>query len=138
MGIFGKSEAKLAFEEVKDEYRTVKLQIEEYGQQLSRALDRSLSNSAPKFEYLLEEDVGQDRLNALGMVGWELTGLASYTIGWGVNGNSAMKVHMQYALKRPIAEVSPEAHEIMVTLERLQGRRAELAGEIERYGYDAL
>jgi hypothetical protein len=71
------------------------------------------------------------------MLGWELVSFASYTVGFGVGGNSSMKVHLRYVFKRPIDNLEPDFQAKANELSALYSRKAELVSEIEAHGYKA-
>lgn len=135
MGMFGSRDTE--WEEIKEEYRSAKMEIVDAEQQIQMVLDASSVVITEKFQYLIREDIEQAELSRLGLDGWDLVNFASYTVGWGVNGNAAMKVHLRYVFKRLAADVGPEGKVWMERLATLQARKAELASIIEMRGYKA-
>ena len=100
-------------------------------------MNQTLSNNAhaPKFQYLVEEDIEAHKLSRLGLEGWELVNFASYSVGFGIGGNSSMKVHLRYIFKRPAVNISSDGQGWLERLADLHSRRSELASMIEARGY---
>lgn len=80
----------------------------------------------PQWEYLKLVDVSIERLNAVGVEGWELVGLTSYQTGGGMTfdgvGGSKYTVHVEYLLKRPLHGPRVIARPSSIDLANLQYR----------------
>lgn len=86
---------------------------------------------APKWEYLVQSDIGIDDLDKLGEIGWELISITSFETGGNV-----LTVHMRYVFKRPTLreEDYPEViHKKAQPAVELMGRVKELDAEIEDF-----
>lgn len=135
MGIFGGRDAE--WEAIKDEYRSVKEDIAECETQIQLHIDAAGNVQATRYQYLVQEDIEQDQLSRLGLEGWDLVNFASYSVGWGVNGSSSMKVHLRYVFKRPAGDLTTDGQAWINRLAELTSRKAELASAIELRGYKA-
>ncbi len=148
MGIFGDSEERTARKAEKDQLRS---NIESAQQEI-RWLDSSIEETetnakiamsderalvAKKWEYAVEDNADDERLNFYGSRGWEMVNAASYTTGWGIGGNEKMTVNMRYVFKRPL----PDTHSEMVAslleeIERLGIRKSEAVNRLEQLNAD--
>lgn len=133
MGLFGNSE----WDDIKTEYRNLKVEIAEHQAELDIAFATNATSSTEKYQYLVREDIEQPDMNNLGSSGWELVNFASYTVGFGIGGNTSMKVHLRYVFKRAMSEATPEIESRIAALKVLTERKAELATIIELRGYKA-
>ena len=145
MSIFGDSEhraeqaqLKGELEESRHELRDLDDRIAEARGALSIIEQNASAELTRKWEYVSDEDVDIDSLDERGARGWELVSAVSYTVGWGVGGNSSMKVHIKYIFKRPVAAVdSDDARGLRSVLDQLalkrqvvRNRQGEIAAEL--------
>lgn len=135
MGIFGSRDQE--WEDIKEEYRSIKSDIVECKSQLQHHTTPYQDQITERFQYLIREDIEQDELSSLGFDGWDLVNFASYTTGFGLNGNSSMTVHLRYVFKRAITTMSADAEACMNRLNQLNLRKAELVSIIEARGFRA-
>lgn len=135
MGIFGGRDEE--WEAIKDEYRQIKIDIGECEQQISAHNNLRSRTTDDQIQYLVEENLEQDDLTRLGLQGWDLVNFASYTVGWGVGSNAAMKVHLRYIFKRSVGELSADGKAWIERLGILADRKEELASTIRMRGYNA-
>lgn len=134
MGIFLSSDARNSIKELKNQLDQVNHEIVEQTASVSRLTDSVNSVDAPKFEYLIREDIGEPELDERGLKGWELVSCTSYTVGFGVSGNASMKVHMKYIFKRPVGKMTSGLQGEIDRLGNLKQRHDDLAKEIQILG----
>lgn len=125
------------FEGVKEAYRDAKFKIEEAKESVCRRIAELGTAHAPKFEHLVVDNLTAEEVNLQGLLGWELVGLTSYTVGFGLGGNERMKVHVRYAFKRPLAASSQELTDEVEYLRKLFEWKASLVAQIEERGFKA-
>lgn len=91
--------------------------------------------AAPKWEYLVLEDISEAELDDRGARGWELVSCTSYEVGRTLGGSvgefGSYKVHMKYVFKRPNAPLTDVAGaELQEQLGVLRKRKEELVTEM--------
>lgn len=62
----------------------------------------------------------EQRIAELGLAGWEMVGVASFTEGGTLGGLGSYAIHFQYAFKRQIPDLPSEITEKHITILRLQ------------------
>ena len=92
-------------------------------------------SAAPKWEYLVLEDITEEDLDDRGARGWELVSCTSYQVGRTLGGSGgefgSYKVHMRYVFKRPNAALAEaSAAELQEELAVLRKRKGELLLEM--------
>ena len=82
-----------------------------------------------QWEYLTRDDLDDAGLDELGQIGYELVSALSFTTGFGLGGNTSMKVHFRYVFKRKIITRPPSDEMVgllaQADLLELEGRQAE-------------
>lgn len=135
MGIFGNSGER------ENLRRTIDILTSEIGdldQEIAANLNQAIALKRPisianatKWEYLVREDVEEADLDEHGLNGWELVSAVSFTTGFGLGGNTSMKVHMRYIFKRAHAELYPDsAQPYLAAISVLEQKKHELALEV--------
>jgi hypothetical protein len=98
--------------------------LETSRQQYTSLLERHKRSQAEKWEYLEVSTENRQRwgsLNDLGKMGWELIGMATYTM----HGDLTSHIHTQYVFKRRLPAELPESFETL--RKEIHATEAELA-----------
>ncbi|SFO94317.1 hypothetical protein [Qipengyuania nanhaisediminis] len=126
------AEVNLLREEIQEHQKRLFLFQQEQSASLQEIQDER-ARRAPKFEYLILEDVSEEELDIRGANGWELVNFASYSVGGGGMGVTAYKVHLRYVFKR---EMLPLSDELQAIYDEMDNLRREIATKSARV--DAL
>ena len=126
------AEVNLLREEIQEHQKRLFLFQQEQSASLQEIQDER-ARRAPKFEYLILEDVSEEELDIRGANGWELVNFASYSVGGGGMGVTAYKVHLRYVFKR---EMLPLSDELQSIYDKMDNLRREIATKSARV--DAL
>lgn len=117
-------------EEIEDLKKRLFFFQQEHAGSLQQIQDERV-RAAPKFEYLILEDVSEEELDIRGANGWELVNFASYSVGGGGMGVTAYRVHLRYVFKRELRPVSDELQAVSDEMDHLRREIATKSARVE-------